>query len=847
MYEYKAKDVSNCLESRRLIYAGDSTTRQIFWATAKKLDQAAAEKDLLTSDKHGDLSFTTMGVQLEFIWDPFLNSSKLYKELLAYRDTQSATRRDTSNATDSAALILVGAGLWHARHLEVSPLKVFRDAVDAIIPFMNHTNNDAGADASHQHLSGEHGSGNLLLLAPVQVPLYESLSPSRAASIVPEKIKPMNEYLQQLSVHQGADVIWSFSRMTNREKFAYEESGLHVVENVANRKADVLLNLRCNADAANHGGYPFDRTCCSNYSRPGWVQWAVLVTGFGLLPLIPFIRSGGRRDQVTGISRVLLTVVLDFTRNGRAAMLPSGKHSRALLTFVLAVCYCFYADRTQLFNKTQKHYSSVEFQVLCGIILALGVLSIRRSMPPTAPRSDQRTVQRTFDQPFLPRDQTEEWKGWMQFVILIYHYTGASKALAIYEIVRVLVASYLFMTGFGHAIYFYKKGDYSLRRVALVLVRLNLLSCVLPYAMRTDYLFYYFAPLVSFWFVVVYCTMKIGHSRNNDMSFVFGKIILSAILVNALVRIPGLLEAVFFVLQKTCRIHWNVKEWRFRVLLDVFIVYVGMVCGILFVQISAALGPDRIHTNVVSLVQRHSLYVRVSLCVLAMAVLPGFWAFARYLPDKYEYNRWHPYASCIPILSFIILRNANRKLRDFHSTIFAWLGRCSLETFTLQFHIWLAGDTKGLLSIGIFGRQGRRRTGRRVDFVLLTAIFLWTSWCVADATSVLTSWIVDPGEARHEAKSDCAEDKELERSIELPQSRSDTEHHGPNVVGGSNIARRASIIGRIFKKDLKVRLGFMLAVMWFANVVRSPSLEILSKMDNINKMRYRHTPEFNPI
>ena len=69
--------------------------------------------------------------------------------------------------------------------------------------------------------------------------------------------------------------------------------------------------------------------------------------------------------------------------------------------------------------KEKKHYSDVSFFVPLAALTLVGVVSIRTT-------SQQTTV--------LHRDQTDEWKGWMQLVILVYHITGASK-------VRTCVAS----------------------------------------------------------------------------------------------------------------------------------------------------------------------------------------------------------------------------------------------------------------------------------------------------------------------------------------------------------------------------------------------------------------------
>ena len=506
-------------------------------------------------------------------------------------------------------------------------------------------------------------------------------------------------------------------------------------------------------------------------------------------------------------------------------MLPSYKTCRALLILGFTLSYCFLADRTQLFNKGQKQFSSTIFLYLCGASLFFGLALIRRSQVPSRVGSIG-TNQPAANQPFLSRDQTDEWKGWMQFLILIYHYLGASKTLWIYEIIRLLVAAYLFMTGYGHTLYFLNKKDYSFKRVTAVLIRLNLLSCVLPYMMRTDYLFYYFAPLVTFWFCVVYLTMRIQQSWNERLDFLILKIFISAVLITVFVKLPGVLEALFLALQYICRIQWDVKEWRFRTTLDLYVVYVGMLVALLFTRIQTILRQpssanlDRFST----FIKTNFFTIRLLAVALSLIIPPAFWTLTRRSPDKYDYNWWQPYISCLPILSYIVLRNSTQHFRNRYSVIFAWLGKCSLETFTLQFHIWLAGDTKGLLSTGIFAQSLSR--GRWEDFVILTALFVWMSWLVAEATGVLTNWIVDPKQGRDEVS-----DVEMGTVLVVDERVNGKREEGlPKSVGPNDLEKGndpkshgfMQKLGTLVTESLGIRIGLIMMAMWILNLVCLP-------------------------
>lgn len=257
------------------------------------------------------------------------------------------------------------------------------------------------------------------------------------------------------------------------------------------------------------------------------------------------------------------------------------------------------------------------------------------------------------------------------------------------------------------------------------MVRLNILSIVLSYTMNTDYISYYFAPLVSMWFLIIYATMAVGSRFNERTPVLVIKILLSMALVTGFMSQPWLLEILFEFLERVFGIHWSAREWAFRVNLDLWIVYFGMFASIAVIKIREHRLTDHPHWP---------LAVKTSV-ILSSIVTVWYFAFELWQADKFVYNGWHPYISFLPISAFVALRNANPIMRSASSRAFAFIGTCSLETFIIQYHFWLAGDTKGVLLV-IPGTRWRP-----FNFVIMSIMFIYVSHRVAQASGDITSWI----------------------------------------------------------------------------------------------------------
>ena len=819
----------------------------MFWSLARRLSRKEAEIDMIAANRHSSMSFAELeGPTVEFVWDPYLNSTNLPPEL-----KRTSSRDLPAENGSHASIVMFGGGLWFAKDPNELFLQRFNESIEGLLHKMRDDKpKEPTLDALPEFLPQMDHTASLVLFAPVPKPLYACLDTAHAKVLTPNRIQPLREKLLQTWQRRKFPVLWAFDLMTANDPRAFQADGIHVVDNIADSMVELMLNVKCNNFLMQARHYPRDTTCCSTYPQPKFIQmifvtvaWSSLLI-FCLLKLVRsslgfvvYGKSGASGRTIKPSSTI------GIMETWLSQCFPPRQILRAIAVFLLACYYCWWVDRTPLLNKLQKQYFHPNFRVLCLATAIAGLCSMQQTS--VSARQTIKSIKGPQNIPFLGRDQTDEWKGWMQFLILIYHYTGASKVLWIYKLVRLLVASYVFLTGYGHTIYFYERADFSLKRVATVLIRLNMLSCTLPFMMNTDYIFYYFAPLTSFWYLVVYTTMAAGRSHNKHPMFLIAKVIVSAVVTTAVIfHYPRLFKSAFFLLEKFCNIHWDSKDWCFRLSLDNYIVYFGMLVGIFTAAskeretLSYARSKDdkMLHTSNLSnrLVGQintwtFDFWLRYQRSLYLTIVIIGCFLYGRYAylaKDKEQHNAWFPMVSFGPILAFVAMRDCLAWTRRYHSAVFAWMGRISLETFILQYHIWLAADTKGIVSTGFFQRH--KAPWKWAEFALLTALFLWGSWHVASATQTLTAYIIDPKSTPD--LDNMRQDLPLTRKVVTPKGS----NPGVAVNGFSRLVRRlvpgivntslgqcVSGLKNSFAEHLWMRLFAIFLVLWVLNMVSS--------------------------
>eukprot|EP00051_Salpingoeca_urceolata_P016158 m.213282 g.213282 ORF g.213282 m.213282 type:complete len:939 (-) comp18603_c2_seq1:36-2852(-) len=343
---------------------------------------------------------------------------------------------------------------------------------------------------------------------------------------------------------------------------------------------------------------------------------------------------------------------------------------------ILLLAYC--AEYHPFYPHGHKDHDMDMFWFLVLLLLLASLLDIRKTS--------------TTD--LVNREQTEEWKGWMQFMFLLYHYYSAHE---VYNGIRVMITCYVWMTGFGNFSFFYIKRDFGIVRVLQMMWRLNFLVVFLCLTMGNTYILYYICPLHTFFFLMVYCIMYVGHAQgvNHGKWGVRIKLFVAALLI-FLVWDSGL--GIFNLLfgavlptspqiGATSGVLW---EWYFRSSLDHWSTLLGMVFALNFPIMTAwFLNTEARSTSAQFLIKG------------AVAVVLGlvlyFWAAHVFPLPKLEYNSLNAYTGIMPVLAYLFFRNCSVTLRSYYLHPLHSIGKITLETYLMQHHLWLTSNAKTLL------------------------------------------------------------------------------------------------------------------------------------------------------
>lgn len=298
------------------------------------------------------------------------------------------------------------------------------------------------------------------------------------------------------------------------------------------------------------------------------------------------------------------------------------------------------------------------------VVLLAASIATWTHTPPRDASSNRVTI--------LSRHQTEEWKGWMQFAFIMYHYYRAWSA---YNWIRVFVSSYVWMTGFGNFLYFDKKKDFSIERVVSMFIRINYFPLLLSWATGVSLDLYYVVPLHTegFFMTLATCYLGIKLETNAGMSYWTSRI--------AAIFISLALHVAFFETQAVDFLLLFSKEIHFRFQADKYSAWIGILCGALMKKaleyMSWAYGT--VHRTHVAWTQR----------IVGVGLIAIWYFEFGCMTDKYQYNPVHPYVFVLAMIGWLMIRNSSKYMTECHSTFLEFLGRNTLETYVLQFHLFM--------------------------------------------------------------------------------------------------------------------------------------------------------------
>lgn len=268
--DYNYDKVTSCLKGRTLVFSGDSIVRRMYFNTVHLLNPEIDTSKMLREGKHRDFSVSAGGVELQFTWDPYLNSTRTINIL---------ERRDISHKNGSRpAVVVMGTGLWELQFLEDQAQQSYLAAIDRII------------EATGPKAANRPPIADEVILIPVEQTNPKKIKPFKAKELANPNIDALNTMLREKlppyksSSISDLSVLYALNALVDTPIAVHHTTdGIHYGPDIVSTQVNLMLNLRCNDEMPKK--FPFDKTCCAQYPAPNWMQTVIILVALIWAPL----------------------------------------------------------------------------------------------------------------------------------------------------------------------------------------------------------------------------------------------------------------------------------------------------------------------------------------------------------------------------------------------------------------------------------------------------------------------------------------------------------------------------------------------------------------------------------
>jgi hypothetical protein len=216
-----------------------------------------------------------------------------------------------------------------------------------------------------------------------------------------------------------------------------------------------------------------------------------------------------------------------------------------------------------------------------------------------------------------------------------------------------------------------------------MILRINYFPLLLSFFLTVPLELYYVVPLHTTGFVVAMITCYMGNRLEKYFGMTYWTSRCAAMGLSLLVHVLFYeTPAVNFLLLFS-------KEYHFRFQADKYSAWLGMASGLLWGKIGEYMQWAHGFEND----QRRRMATRVQFSV-GVALIAFWYGLFGSISDKFVYNPLHPYVFIFAVIGWLMIRNCTRYLTECHSTLLEFLGRHTLETYVLQFHLFMSHNVQ---------------------------------------------------------------------------------------------------------------------------------------------------------